>query len=56
MTEPAPIFTLLNMDVYPYGLCVALAALVFVAVELEKAWRRHRARAAAPSAPKASAA
>lgn len=28
MTEPAPLFTLLNMDVYPYGLCVALAALL----------------------------
>ena len=32
------------------GLCVALAALVFVAVELEKAWRRRRTRAAALTA------
>ncbi len=51
-----PIFKTQPLPAWELGLCIALAALVFVAVELEKAWRRHRARAAAPSAPKASAA
>ena len=32
---------------HPSDLCVALAALEFVAVELEKAWRRQRMRAGA---------
>ena len=51
-----PIFKTQPLPAWELGLCIALAALVFVAVELEKAWRRHRARAAAPSAPKASSA
>ncbi len=45
-----PIFKTEPLDAWELGLCVALAALVFVAVELEKAWRRRRTRAAALTA------
>ncbi|MEZ5608480.1 MAG: cation-translocating P-type ATPase [Burkholderiaceae bacterium] len=41
-----PIFKTEPLDAWELALCIALAALVFVAVELEKAWRRRRARAA----------
>ena len=37
-----PIFKTQPLAAWELGLCVALAALVFVAVELEKAWRRRR--------------
>ena len=42
-----PIFKTQPLAAWELGLCVALAALVFVAVELEKAWRRQRMRAGA---------
>ena len=45
-----PIFKTEPLDAWELALCVALAALVFVAVELEKAWRRRRTRAAALTA------
>ena len=42
-----PIFKTQPLPAWELGLCIALAALVFVAVELEKAWRRQRMRAGA---------
>ena len=42
-----PIFKTQPLAAWELGVCVALAALVFVAVELEKAWRRQRMRAGA---------
>ena len=42
-----PIVKTQPLAAWELGLCVALAALVFVAVELEKAWRRQRMRAGA---------
>ncbi|MBS0302978.1 MAG: cation transporting ATPase C-terminal domain-containing protein, partial [Proteobacteria bacterium] len=44
-----PIFKTEPLDAWELALCIALAALVFVAVELEKAWRRQRACAPAPA-------
>ncbi len=43
-----PIFKTQPLAAWELALCIALAALVFVAVEIEKAWLRRRARAAAP--------
>ncbi|MDO4705248.1 MAG: cation-translocating P-type ATPase [Comamonadaceae bacterium] len=45
-----PVFKTQPLSAGELALCLALAALVFVAVELEKAWRR-RARTFAKSAP-----
>ena len=39
-----PIFKTQPLPAWELGLCIALASLVFVAVELEKAWRRLRRR------------
>ena len=44
-----PIFKTQPLALWELALCVGLAALVFVAVELEKAWRRRRTRAATPA-------
>ena len=44
-----PIFKTQPLAAWELGLCLALAALVFVVVELEKAWRRH----GSPVAPRA---
>ena len=41
-----PIFKTEPLAAWELGLCMALAALVFAVVELEKAWRRQRTRAA----------
>jgi len=50
-----PIFKTQPLAAWELGLCIALAAVVFVAVELQKAWRRARSHAAA-AAPAGSAA
>ena len=42
-----PIVKTQPLAAWELGLCVALAGLVFVAVEQEKAWRRQRMRAGA---------
>ena len=42
-----PIFKTQPLALWELALCMGLAALVFVAVELEKAWRRQRMRAGA---------
>jgi len=46
-----PIFKTQPLAAWELGLCLALAALVFVVVELEKAWRRHRSPVAPLAQP-----
>ncbi len=45
-----PIFRTQPLPAWELGLCIGLAVLVFVVVELEKAWRRSHRRGHAPTA------